>query len=138
MTADPFRDLVNRYARAVDRGQYDDLCALFIEGGRIHGPGFDFTAPEGFTDLFAGLEQNFKVTQHRFFNQMIEVDGDSAKGETYAQAAHIVESADGHWECHDWAIRYQDQFVRHNDVWKFKSRELVVDWIQTTPAKPLG
>ena len=132
--SDPFRDLVNKYARAVDRGQLESLCSIFTEDGRIHGPGFEFQGRDGFTTMFASLARNFKVTQHRFFNQTITVEGDRASGETYAQAAHIVESPNGDWVCHDWAIRYQDNFIRQQQEWKFTSRELVVDWTQTSPA----
>jgi len=135
--SDPFRDLVNQYARAVDRRELDDLCAIFTQDGRIHGPGFEFQGLEGFVKMFQSLAQNFKVTQHRFFNQTIEIDGDQASGETYAQAAHIVETPEGEWQCHDWAIRYQDHFEKQGEQWKFKSRELIVDWTQTSPAAPI-
>ncbi len=136
--SDPFRQLVNQYARAVDRGQFDQLCAIFTEDGRIHGPGFDFRGRAGFAEMFVSLADNFKITQHRFFNQMIDINGSKAGGETYAQAAHIVEDADGKWVCHDWAIRYQDRFIKQGEMWKFQSRQLIVDWVQTTPASSIS
>lgn len=136
--SDPFRDLVNQYARAVDRGNLEDLCALFVSDGYIEGPGFKFSGRDGFTEMFKALGLNFKKTQHRFFNQIIEFEDGGAHGETYAQAAHIVESEDGNWSCHDWAIRYQDKFIKQEEGWKFQSRTLVVDWTQTTPAAPIN
>lgn len=133
----PFRRLTNLYARAVDRGDLDGLCSIFIEEGRIHGPGFDFRGREDFSEMFASLSKNFEKTQHRFFNQLIDIDGDSARGETYAMACHLVKVDDNSWESHDWAIRYQDEFEKQNGNWIFKSRELIVDWTQTNSAAPL-
>lgn len=136
--SDPFRQLTNLYARAVDRGDLESLCAIFIDAGRIHGPGFDFQGREDFKNMFAGLAKNFEKTQHRFFNQLVEIDGDTARGETYALACHIIKAEDGSWVSHDWAVRYQDEFKKIDGKWKFSSRELIVDWTQTNPAAPVN
>jgi hypothetical protein len=37
-----------------------------------------------------------------------------------------------------WAIRYQDEWQRDGDDWRFTRRELIVDWEELRPLKPVA
>ncbi len=73
-----------------------------------------------------GLEQ-YEKTLHLVANQLIEIDGDLAKGETYCTAHHIYRR-EGAAMNHTMAIRYQDRFIRRDDRWWFEERRLAIDW----------
>jgi hypothetical protein len=61
---------------------------------------------------------------------MLEINGDSASGETYCLAHHIS------WEQGErqllvMAIRYRDTFAKRDGARCFQARELIVDWTDT-------
>jgi hypothetical protein len=76
--------------------------------------------------------ERFSATFHAVHNQLVELDGDRASGETYCIASHLYER-DGRQRKLDWGIRYQDLYVRSEGAWRFARRELCVDWEQDLP-----
>ena len=73
---------------------------------------------------------------HFVHNVSVAVDGETATGETYGIASHIIAGDDGTWSKLDWAIRYQDRYRREAGVWRYRSRTLIVEWTTTGPAEP--
>lgn len=133
-------DLALRYARAADRRDYPAFRELFVEKGRIavhHGdafrtePQFSMEGRETIVGRMNGLER-YERTNHVVANQLVEVDGDRATGETYCIAHHIHRD-DGVPMNLTMAIRYQDRFVRENGRWYFEERRLGVDWERDAP-----
>jgi len=135
---DAFQTLAYKYARAIDQRDLDGVCDIFTDDGRISGPGFDMSGRSGFEGMIKQVSDNFLKTQHQVFNVLAEIDGDTATGETYCQANHIIKNEDGSWLNHAWAIRYQDSYVKDGANWKYKARKLIVDWTTNTPAGPLN
>lgn len=120
------------YAMGADRRDKALWSQVLTDDIVIEGPGF---RAEGLAANLSNLDflgQLHPRTQHRVSNQMMTISGDTAKGETYCVADHLVEK-DGKRELLVWAIRYQDELVRDGDKWRFKSRVLVVDWEETRP-----
>ena len=77
--------------------------------------------------------ERYRGTYHAVHNQLFELAGDDAVGETYCLANHLLER-DGRPLKLDWGIRYQDRCRRGTDgVWRFARRELIVDWEQELP-----
>ena len=71
-------------------------------------------------------------------NLLADGDGTTARGETYCTAEHRIAGADGRDMLLCWAIRYQDQWRREADGWRFTRRELIVDWEEMRPVQDVG
>ena len=125
-------DLAYRYARAVDRRDADGLVSVFTEDGIIARPGSVWQGHEKLRGIIARLNTMYGATLHTVRNQTAAIDGDSAEGETYCVAMHILKSDDDKRTRMDMGIRYQDSFVRQDGVWRFTRRELIVDWLEHT------
>lgn len=128
------------YARGADRRCKADWEAVFAADVEIAGPGFAITGRDANLDSIDLLGQMFKATRHLIHNQTAEFDGDTAHGETYSTAEHVLRGEEG--DDHTggmllcWAIRYQDRWRRDDGVWRFTRRELIVDWEELRTLKP--
>jgi uncharacterized protein (TIGR02246 family) len=125
------RELAFRYARAVDRRDWALAASLFTEDCVLQGPGYELV---GRAKILAGLRviERYSATQHSVHNQLVEVDGDRATGETYCTAHHVY-ARDGRPRMLDWGIRYQDRCVREAGAWRYQRRDLLLDWSQDLP-----
>ena len=125
------RELAYRYARAVDRRDWELARELFTSDCVLVGPGYELVGRDG---ILAGLRRigQFSATQHSVHNQLVEVRGDAASGETYCTAHHLYER-DGVRRKLSWGIRYQDRCVRDAGSWRYAHRELLLDWAQDLP-----
>lgn len=122
------------YARGADRRSKDDWIAALTEDVEITGPGFAIKGREANLGSLDMLGRMFKATRHLVHNQLAEIDGDTAAGETYCTAEHRMAGEAGDMLlC--WAIRYQDQWRREAGQWKISRRELIVDWEELRPLK---
>ena len=132
-------DLALRYARAADRRDYAVFREIFTEQGAIHGhrggvdtkPLYSIEGRETIVAGLSGLEQ-YEKTLHVVANQLVDMEGDRASGETYCMAHHIYRK-DGAPMNRTMAIRYQDRFVRKDGRWYFEERRLDVDWERDRP-----
>lgn len=123
------------YARGADRRCKADWLDVLTEDVTISGPGFSISGRDANLGSIDMLGQMFKATRHLVHNQTVEIDGDTARGETYGTAEHVLEGADGDMLlC--WAIRYQDEWRREDEEWRFARRELIVDWEELRALKP--
>lgn len=125
--------LTCRYAQAVDRRDFPRLADLFTPDARLTGPGFCMEGPQAIAEGMSALGK-YSATQHHMHQQLVELDGDAATGETYCVANHLYEQ-DGMQRKLDWGIRYQDRFERWQGRWRIAARELVVDWTQDLPLR---
>jgi hypothetical protein len=126
-------DVSRLYARAVDRRQFELLREVFVEDATLMGNAFRFNTLREIIEAMAMLAQ-YKSTFHSVHNQLVEIDGDCARAETYCVANHIYE-IDGEERKLDWGIRYLDKLVRVGQSWKLQERELVLDWTQDLPLR---
>ena len=122
-------DLALRYARAADRRDYPAFAEIFTEAGRIsvhHRDAFGTEAIHAMEDRativrsMKGLEA-YEKTQHLVANQLMEIDGDRASGETYCTAHHIYRVDEVPMNL-TMFIRYQDRWVREGGRWWFEER----------------
>ena len=123
-----------RYSRAVDRHDNDLLRSLFTEdihfnynNGQV-----DFVGYAGYVKMVDGLKRH-RVTMHFMENQLIEVTGDTARMETYANNHHVNVGTDGKETDRVVVCRYQDQVVRVDGHWKVKHRTMIVDFTRLDP-----
>ena len=128
-------DLVYRYARAADRHDYPELRKVFTKDSRTSGyrgdpdsvePIFAF---EGLEEVIGSLQQleAYDKVNHVVSNQLVEIDGDRATGETYG-TTHFVWYDDGVLTHRTHVCRYQDQYRRENGAWRIQERRLIFDW----------
>ena len=120
------------YAHAVDRHDADLFLTIFAEDASLETPINKWTGHAELRNIPIRVGDIYQSTLHTVMNQHFEIDADTAEGETYCVAYHLFRPEDGKQKRADWAIRYQDRYVRRNGRWLFTYRQLVVDWIETT------
>jgi uncharacterized protein (TIGR02246 family) len=125
------QDLSARYARAVDRRDYAAFVELFTADGVLCGPGYAMKAQVEIERGIRLIEQ-YEATQHCVHQQLVDVRGDAASGETYCVARHVY-TKDGSKRKLDMGVRYRDEYRREAGAWRFARRELVLDWTQDLP-----
>ncbi|HTZ09454.1 MAG TPA: nuclear transport factor 2 family protein [Acidimicrobiales bacterium] len=134
------RRLVDRYASGVDHRDVPAVAALFSPGGRLvahFGPGTveDPVVRSGRDDVAAALEAGlarYRATTHVVGGQVVEPDGDGARGETTCLAHHLYDR-DGQARLLVMAVRYADRYERRPGGWCFAERRLRLDWRQDRP-----
>jgi ketosteroid isomerase-like protein len=134
------RDLVERYALAVDSRDIDRVVDLFTEDGVLLShlmPGTEETPLErrGHEKLRRALElglAQYTATTHLIGGQAVEVQGDTAEGTTVCLAHHLY-GADGGDRLLLMAIRYYDTYAKEHGVWRFSQRRLRLDWREDRP-----
>lgn len=129
------RDLVDAYARRVDRRDAQAVAALFTADGRLvsrlHGAADDAPIVRRGRDeiagaLVAGLERYISTT-HVVGGQVVDIDGDGATGDTVCLAHHLYDAA-GVRRMLVMAVRYTDRYARQAGGWAFAERQLRLDW----------
>jgi len=136
------QDLALRYARAADRRDYALFEAVYTEDARLSGHRGDpdttppYFALEGRGVIVASMRalDRFESTLHVVSNQLVEIDGDRAHGETYCMAHHVYREGEVAMD-HTMAIRYQDRMARTNGRWRFQERRLAIDWERHAPLR---
>jgi uncharacterized protein (TIGR02246 family) len=126
-------ELSYRYAAAVDRRDFDSFVMLFTADGLLLSDDFTLQGRENIRQTIQNITE-FKLTQHHVHNMIVDIQGDSAKGEVYCVANHLYEKEDETRKL-DWGIRYHDEYVKEESGWLIKQRKLVVDWQQDLPLK---
>lgn len=123
------------YAQGADRKDRDLWQAVMASDCVIVGPGFRTEGRDAILGLIDTLGQMFRATLHQIHQVTATITGDTATGETYCIAEHLLKDADAVLA---WAIRYQDEWRREGGVWRFSRRELIVEWEETRPVTPKG
>jgi hypothetical protein len=77
----------------------------------------------------------YEGTMHLVANQLVEVDGDRARSETYGVAHHWGEPADDHRRNFSTGFRYVDRFERRDGRWRIAGRVAVREWTRKVPAE---
>jgi SnoaL-like protein len=139
------QDLAARYARGVDRRDFELLDTVFTRDARLAVHYGDPAKVEprndmrGAAQILKGMRTilRYRATTHFIGNQTMSLEGDQARGETYCLAHHIHEQ-DGRWLDYVMSIRYADHCVRDSGVWRFAERVLAVDWTEERPVEPLA
>lgn len=129
------RDVMERYTRGIDRRDWDLVASCFAPHARVN---YEFVFEgeiEEAIPLFREGLSSMEKTMHFMGNQLIEVDGDRARMETYVIAHHILGMGD---EQRDMiaALRYLDDLVREGDRWCIQRRTVKCDWTGQAEAAP--
>jgi len=124
-----------KYCRGVDRGDPDTIMEAFHDDGVMISGAFNGPAPEFSVEIGKILDQVSPRVMHSVTNHWIEIDGDSAVGESYVVAYQRVEGD----EPQDVLTggRYIDRYERRQGVWKISHRSFVLDWSTSDAGKDL-
>ena len=128
------RRAAERYALGADRRDKALWREVLADDVEITGPGFAISGLEANLGSIDHLTHVFTATRHIVHDMDVIVHGDSAEGETRSTAEHRMATPEGDMLL-VWAIRYQDQWRREGDSWKFTRRALIVDWEELRPLK---
>jgi ketosteroid isomerase-like protein len=128
------RALAMAYASAVDRLDAAAMGAIFADDAVMQGPGWAFHGVAEIKGVIDMLRTSFEKTWHAVHNHHITLSDDhqSATGEVYCMARHIVRGADDASAIMTMIIRYQDQYVASGGAWKISARTLDLDWMETS------
>ena len=124
------RGTAELYAIGADRRDKDQWQQVLAPDCVIEGPGFRAEGIDQCLGSIDGLARMFRRTRHRIDHLAVAVEGDSAHGETWSSAEHLMSDRD---ELLVWAIRYQDNWHRSSGAWRFTRRRLVLDWQEVRP-----
>jgi SnoaL-like domain len=133
------RQIAADYARGVDIPDGKQVADLFLPDGVLRichrgkaEPFAERVGRDAIGAAMAGLTR-YEKTMHVIANQYIDVDGDSATGETYCLAHHIREVEGKGLMNYVMAIRYLDEYSRTGEGWKIAVRELQVEFTEDRP-----
>jgi hypothetical protein len=131
-------ELKAKYANYADCGwgdrlsnNPDALAGLFVADGVWDCGPFGYAAGRrGILDTFASFTF-LKVDFHHFGNPLIKINGDTATGEWHGLFA-IVNEQEG---TQQWVgARYNNEFVRTAEGWKFKYLKFTPAFISDSPS----
>jgi len=119
-------DVLVRYCRAVDRGDLALLLSVYHsdatdDHGMYSGNGHEFARW-----LLTQPGRDALVTQHHLTNTTLELDGDTARVETYFVAVHRRPGPPV--SVGQFGGRYLDRLERREGVWRISARVVVHDW----------
>lgn len=108
------------YATGIDRRDWTLFRSVFAEDCELdYGEIGSWTGADAVTEFMQQAHALAGHTMHRLTNQVIEVDGDSAKARTYVDA--LIMLADNSSGVNA-AGFYDDEFVRTEEGWQIARR----------------
>jgi SnoaL-like domain len=123
------RDVVLRYCRGVDRGDWEMVRGCYHDDAFDHHGAFQGSPDDFVAHVSESLPRRFERTMHFVGQSLIDLDGDAAQVETYAIGYHRWTPADADAPC-DMTVgaRLFDRLERRDGVWRVSDRKLIYDW----------
>ena len=130
---DEIRDVILRYARAVDRHDPELLATVYHEDALEHRGDTPMLGRDYVAFVFGPkMSGQYRLMRHHLTNILIEVDGDVARAETYFALMHRYEKDGREVELTQYG-RFLDLFERRNGAWKIAKRWRVRDFARQDP-----
>ena len=125
------RAMPQRYARAIDARDIDEVAALFDPDGTVDGAR-GATSVVDYIAMLRASPPAFSTTMHVLGDPLITLDvGDTvAKLDTYA-VVHQLDHADGTRDDTMLGIHYVDDVVRQGERWLISHRQARILWQRT-------
>ena len=134
------RELVDRYASAVDARDAGAFAGLFTPDGSLAvyeaeggEPVVEYRGHAALREVMA-LLRHYTATFHLMANHVCEMGDGAASGETYCMAHHLTEGEGGATDLVMY-IRYRDAYARTPDGWRFARRDVLRQWTEERPAE---
>ena len=127
------RNLLGRYARAVDERDFEAVAACFTEDAVASYSGL--TIPPGVHNIVNHIRGVTRTihSQHFIHPIIIEVDGDRASTLAYAMAVLIEDTEDGVQSLAR-GLKYADRLRYAEGGWRIYDRLHTADWQWRLPA----
>jgi 3-phenylpropionate/cinnamic acid dioxygenase small subunit len=134
-------DLVHRYAAGVDDRRFDHVTGLFADDATLSLPD-----PPRVLEPVAVHRGHSEIETAIGAVAAVERTHHAIVGEVYTEEPHgargRVSCIAHHWSRRDdqitdvvWHLRYDDEYVRTAAGWRFRSRTLTIDAIESRPAR---
>ena len=125
-------EVLYRVARGTDRGDLE----LFASGFHEDGEDYHGLANGPVRNILAVLgKSKLLLTQHAISNVLIDLEGDTARVESYFTSFHQSRDEQGGLWDETVRGRYLDRFQRRADRrWKIARRVVVWDWSRVEPS----
>jgi len=132
------RDVTMRYARGVDRLDWDLVRSCYHPDAFDHHGTYQGDV-NGFIEFFRREALHFEGTLHMMANFMVDVDlgRGRAQAETYCMAYHWTPPGDDAFVLLTGA-RYVDGFESRGGQWRIAHRRCIVDWSHKEASRPWG
>ena len=127
------RDVVLRYCRGIDRLDLELVRSCYHVDATDEHSTFTGTRDE-YVEWVANVLARYAGTMHVIANQLIELDGDAARSETYGVAYHWGDPPDDRRRNFTTGFRYVDRFERRGGEWRIAARVAVREWTHAVPA----
>jgi hypothetical protein len=112
------KQLKARYCAICDEDHNPDkITTLFVEDGIWEAGLGTAQGHEAIRKLFQRAQQQISFSHHMVMNPLIEIEGNNAKGTWYFLGLFTFRQ---HNEARWLALRYEDDYVKVNGVWKYK------------------
>ena len=123
------------YARGVDRRDWALVRSCFRDGAVIEGSRMTGPVDSYLGDLEPAVAR-YAATMHFMGNQLVDVEGDTGRCETYAVAYHWAVLPAGTPDEGNlvMAVRYLDSTVKVGGTWLIDHRHVEADWAVAGPA----
>jgi hypothetical protein len=126
LAAFALRQVAERYAMAVDRGDGPLFAAQFTEDGVLEAPRGRFAGREALAGVPPMMKARYDRTHHAVVGVVPVFAGSDATAETYCYARHYYRDEADSEHCYEMTIRYDDRFRREGDGWRLAHRVLVL------------
>lgn len=126
------RRVLYAYCRGVDRADSDILRSVYHPDAIDDHGSFRLTAPEAIERIVESVRRT-KSSQHHLTNILVQIEGDEASSESYANCQLLEESPDGD-RLRMLGLRYLDSFERRDGEWRIANRLVVHDWSVCLPS----
>ncbi|WP_231579220.1 nuclear transport factor 2 family protein, partial [Microbacterium oxydans] len=114
---------------------HDDILSAAPHGTTDQVSPIRAADPDRLAATFTDLISRYVTTTYLNGQSTIALDGDTAAGETYCLALHVLYEG-GERVLLTMSIRYLDTFARTDEGWLIQDRQLIFDWTDRRPSAP--
>ncbi|MFY9328969.1 MAG: nuclear transport factor 2 family protein [Georgfuchsia sp.] len=123
-------EVIYRYCRSMDRMDVELGYSVWHDGGTADYGSLFKGSGRGFIDWVTEYHRALQAQSHQVANILIEVDGDTARSESYITVA-LFFAQEGRDMLNTGRGRYLDQWARRDGRWAIMHRDFVLDFTDT-------
>lgn len=125
-------DVLMRYGRTLDWLDGEGHASCFWPDAEID-YGFFTGSGEDWVPVVMDIETASPHRWHALCGSMVQVEGDSAKAESYGIAVGTAQNEDGEQVDTMFGGRYLDELHKRDGQWRIARRRYVADWVHQFP-----